>query len=113
MMMTRFVLIVLPQRLAAGRADLQPLLRHVQDEIYDAAVVRPLLKGSYYFLFRFFDMLVIDGLLNLLAKLNVGAGKLLKRLQDGRVGTYLVFFVLGVLALLVFYMVRTAGISVR
>jgi len=70
------------------------------DELYDRILVSPLVKGSYYFLFRFFDMVVIDGFMNGLAKLNQYLGKILRRLQNGVVSTYLFFFVLGVLIIL-------------
>jgi len=79
--------------------------KYYVDEFYNATVVQPILKGSYYFLFRFFDVLIIDGFMNGLGQLNIWAGKLLKRLQDGKVNTYLVFFVLGVLALFIYYIV--------
>jgi NADH-quinone oxidoreductase subunit L len=79
--------------------------KYYVDEIYNAAVVQPVMKGSYYFLFRFFDVLIIDGFMNLVGKLNVGTGKLIKRLQDGKVSTYLVFFVLGVLAVFIYYLI--------
>jgi NADH-quinone oxidoreductase subunit L len=79
--------------------------KYYVDEIYNAAVVLPVLKGSYYFLFRFFDVLVIDGTMNGLGKLNLWAGKLLKRLQDGKVSTYLVVFTLGVVMLFLYYII--------
>jgi len=76
--------------------------KYYVDEIYDWLVVRPLFWGSYYALFRLFDVLVIDGFLNGLASLNAGIGRLLRRVENGAVSTYLFIFVLGVLAVLIY-----------
>jgi len=73
------------------------------DEIYDASVVKPLLRGSYYFLFRIVDVFIVDGFMNGLAFLNNLAGKLLRRFQNGVISTYFFFFVLGVLAVLLYF----------
>ena len=76
--------------------------KYYVDEIYDYSVVKPLLKGSYYFLFRFIDVLIIDGFMNGLAWLNATAGRLARRLQNGAVSTYLFYFVAGALAVEVY-----------
>jgi len=77
--------------------------KYYVDEIYDRLIVSPLIRISYYFLFRFFDMGVIDGvIINGTAKLNQWLGKVLRRLQNGVVQTYLFFFVSGLLIIILF-----------
>jgi NADH-quinone oxidoreductase subunit L len=71
------------------------------DELYDAAIVRPLLWLSRVFLWRGVDAGLIDG-----AGVNGSAftartlGWLGTRFQTGRVGTYVVLFVVGVLVVI-------------
>ena len=69
------------------------------DEVYDALVVRPLMAFSN-FLWRIWDVLVIDGLVNAVGAVVVGTGAVLRLFQSGYVGTYAFFLVLGVLILL-------------
>jgi len=77
--------------------------KYYVDEIYDYTIVQPTLRGSYYFLFRFFDVMIIDGFVNGLAALSAFTGRLLRRFQNGIVSNYLFFFVAGVV-LIIFYM---------
>ncbi len=71
------------------------------DELYDAAIVRPLVWLSRNVLWKTVDAGIIDG-----AGVNGAAfgartmGWLGTRLQTGRIGTYVVLFVIGVLAVL-------------
>jgi len=71
------------------------------DELYDAAIVRPLVWISKNILWKGVDAGLIDG-----AGVNGSAftartlGWLGTRLQTGRTGTYVVLFVVGVLAVL-------------
>ena len=71
------------------------------DELYDAIIVQPLVWISRNILWKGVDAGVIDG-----AGVNGSAftartlGWLGTRLQNGRVGTYVVLFVVGVLAIL-------------
>ena len=69
------------------------------DEIYDAIVVRPLMALSN-FLWRIWDVLVVDGIVNAVGAVVVGTGAVLRLFQSGYVGTYAFFLVLGVLILL-------------
>jgi NADH-quinone oxidoreductase subunit L len=52
------------------------------------------------FLWRVWDVLVIDGIVNAVGAIVVGTGALLRLFQSGYVGTYAFFLVLGVLVLL-------------
>jgi len=69
------------------------------DELYDAVVVRPVLWLSRVVLWKVVDAGAIDGAgVNGSAALARGLGWVGSRFQTGQVGTYVVVFVLGVLA---------------
>ncbi len=71
------------------------------DEIYDALVVRPLVWLSEKVLWRAVDAGVIDGAgVNGSARVARGFGAIGSWLQTGQVGTYVFFFVVGVLLML-------------
>ncbi len=71
------------------------------DEIYDAVIVNPLLWISRNILWKGVDAGAIDGVaVNGSAFLARTVGWMGTRLQTGRVGTYVVLFVVGVLAVL-------------
>jgi NADH-quinone oxidoreductase subunit L len=69
------------------------------DELYQAMVVRPLERLSQW-LWRFFDVGVIDGLVDGTGGLVVLGGTILRLFQNGYVGTYAFFLVLGVVLVL-------------
>jgi NADH-quinone oxidoreductase subunit L len=72
------------------------------DELYDAAIIRPLLSLSRVVLWKGIDAGVIDTAgVNGSAALVRGLGWIGSRLQTGQVGTYVVVFVIGALAVLV------------
>ena len=69
------------------------------DELYDRVIVRPVLGISRVLLWKGVDSGLIDSLgVNGSAALARGLGWLGSRFQTGQVGTYVVVFVLGVLA---------------
>ncbi|TFG88331.1 MAG: NADH-quinone oxidoreductase subunit L, partial [Gemmatimonadales bacterium] len=71
------------------------------DELYDAAIIRPLMWMSRVVLWKGLDAGVIDSAgVNGSAALARGLGWLGSRLQTGQIGTYVVVFVLGALAVL-------------
>jgi NADH-quinone oxidoreductase subunit L len=68
------------------------------DEIYDRFVVRPFMAVSEW-LWRVWDSLVVDGLVNGVGyTFELGSG-MLKLVQTGFVGTYALWLTLGVIAL--------------
>jgi len=69
------------------------------DELYQAMVVRPLERLSQW-LWRFFDVGVIDGVVDGTGGLVVLGGTILRLFQNGYVGTYAFFLVLGVVLVL-------------
>jgi NADH-quinone oxidoreductase subunit L len=70
------------------------------DELYDAILVRPVVQASVA-LWRFWDQRIIDGVVNGVGYTVEAASALLRLVQTGFVGTYALWFTLGVLALLV------------
>ena len=69
------------------------------DELYDRAIVRPLVAFSVV-LWRFWDEKIVDGAVNGVAGTFEGASAVLRLFQTGFVGTYAFFLTLGVAALL-------------
>jgi len=77
------------------------LEKYYVDEIYDRVIVRPLLFLSRVILWKGVDQGLVDGAgVNGTAFVAKTVGWLGTRLQSGRVGTYVVLFVVGVLAVL-------------
>ena len=71
------------------------------DEIYDAAIVRPLVWLSRVVLWKGVDQGLVDGAgVNGTAKLSRGLGWMGSRLQTGQVGVYVVLFLVGALWIL-------------
>src|SRR5262249_41483407 len=69
------------------------------DELYQAIIVRPLERLSQW-LWRFFDVGVLDGIVDGTGGLVLLSGTLLRVFQNGYVGTYAFFLVLGVVIVL-------------
>jgi NADH-quinone oxidoreductase subunit L len=89
---------LLPAREAPAESGLQKVLlrKWYVDEVYDAIVVRPVMWLSHRALWRGVDVGVIDGLfVNGSATAARAVGWIGSRLQSGRVGMYVFFFVLG------------------
>ncbi|MDX9857231.1 MAG: NADH-quinone oxidoreductase subunit L [candidate division Zixibacteria bacterium] len=76
--------------------------KYYVDEIYGATVVRPLVNGSL-FLWKVVDVVIIDGLINGLAVVGRDASELLRFTQGGRVRSYATIFVVGVVALVAYF----------
>jgi NADH-quinone oxidoreductase subunit L len=97
----------LPERLRERAAGLHRLLlnKYFVDEIYDQSVVRPTLGFSSW-LWRIFDAGVIDGLVNGTAGALTASGRLWRRVQDGNVQHYALSFLVGVAAILAYYVWR-------
>ena len=73
------------------------------DELYDTIAVRPTLALARR-LWTFWDVKVVDGTVNGVGYVFEGASALLGLLQTGFVGTYALFFTLGVVALLLHFL---------
>jgi len=69
--------------------------KYYVDEIYDGAVVNPLITGSEW-IYGHFDLKVIDGTVNSSASAAGFFGKILSYLQTGLVKDYALIFLLGI-----------------
>jgi len=75
------------------------------DEIYDFLIRKPL-DGLSVFFYKVVDLLVIDGFVNGLGKISVRSSKGLRLLQTGNVGFYIFMMVVGIIAILVYSLVK-------
>jgi len=74
--------------------------KYYVDEIYDAAIIKPILVGSREGLWKIFDIGVIDGLLHTIGQVVTEAGLLFRHLQAGFVRGYAAIILLGALAVI-------------
>ncbi len=93
-----------PEGAAGFRARFAGLARAVAnkywiDELYDRIAVRPLVALARWF-WRFWDQVIVDGIVNGVGYTVEGVSALLRLFQTGFVGTYALFFTIGVVALL-------------
>ncbi len=94
----------LPERLATGFRRAYELLlnKYFVDEIYDAVIVRPVVALSGW-LWRRFDVGVIDGLVNGTARGVITNGEWWRRWQTGNVQHYALSLFLGALMVAAYY----------
>ena len=92
----------LPDRLAATFSGLYNLVynKYFVDEIYDAAVVNPVVAGSREVLWKGVDVAVIDGAVNGAGNRARGIGGVLKQVQSGNIRSYAAWVLLGSVVLL-------------
>ena len=90
--------------LARRMRALHSLLFHKYyvDEIYDAAIVKPLVDGSREFLWRGIDIDIIDGCVNGAARMVQNTGSLLKNIQNGFVRSYATWILAGAVLILLY-----------
>jgi NADH-quinone oxidoreductase subunit L len=86
-----------PERITAALGGLYTLVynKYFVDEIYDTAVVRPLIDGSTAVLWHVMDQDVIDGAVNGVGTESKGIGGILKLLQGGNIRSYATWVVVG------------------
>jgi NADH-quinone oxidoreductase subunit L len=75
------------------------------DEIYDWLIRKPLDALSVFF-YKVVDLLIIDGFVNGLGKVSVKSSKGLRLLQTGNVGFYIFMMVVGIIAILVYSLIK-------
>lgn len=92
---------LIPQNLVKRFPKIYRLLfnKYYVDEIYNAAFVNPLVRGSEV-IYDNFDLKVIDGALNGAASVTGHAGKILSYIQTGFIKDYALVFLLGVIIFL-------------
>ena len=93
-----------PARLGGIFGFMRPVLDHkwYVDSLYDLVIVRPLNAVSSWFA-RFFDPKIIDGAVNGVGQVCIDAGEYVRRLQNGAVPTYAFSILLGVVAVLLYF----------
>jgi NADH-quinone oxidoreductase subunit L len=87
----------LPEKLANKAHALYSIIqnKYYVDELYDAVIVHPLVRTSTEFLWKFVDVIVIDGAVNGVGSLVRGSAKGLRRMQTGYVRAYAGWILLG------------------
>jgi NADH-quinone oxidoreductase subunit L len=85
--------------------------KYFVDEMYDTAVVRPLVDGSTTVLWHVMDQGVIDGAVNGVGKESRDVGGILKLLQGGNIRSYATWVVVGAVLLLVVMGVTAMGFA--
>jgi NADH-quinone oxidoreductase subunit L len=86
--------------------------KYFVDEGIFAAIIRPIHRISESFLWRFFDVIIIDGSVNGVAKTALWSAGILRRLQTGYVFSYALGIVIGCVAILgalVLYLAHATG----
>ncbi len=91
-----------------GRRPLRALPRVLEekyyvDEAYDAALIRPIKTGSREVLWKFFDVNVIDGIVNGVGRGMVQLGRIARYLQPGFVRSYAAIILLGALVVIGYF----------
>lgn len=91
-----------PESLAARYRGAYNLLfnKYKVDELYDAVVVTPLQKTSELFLWKIFDVKIVDGIVNGVPKLFASISSVARKVQTGIAQSYVFVFVLGVVIIL-------------
>ena len=74
--------------------------KYYVDELYDFAIVSPILSTSRSFLWKFFDVKIVDGAVNGAASLAGFSSKYLRRIQTGVAQNYAMAFVVGLIVVL-------------
>src|SRR5579863_3531273 len=93
----------LADSIAKGFGGLYTLVynKYFVDEMYDAAVVEPLIEGSRTVLWRGMDAGLIDGIVNGVGRRSRGVGSILRLIQSGNIRSYAAWVVLGSIVLLI------------
>jgi NADH-quinone oxidoreductase subunit L len=84
--------------------------KYFVDEIYDAAVVKPLIGGSRWVLWKGADAGLIDGSVNGVGTLSQGVGGVLRKLQSGNIRSYATWVLLGSLLAMVILALATTDV---
>jgi NADH-quinone oxidoreductase subunit L len=100
-----------PEAAEAVARSAQPVYRllsnkYYVDELYDTAVVQPIKRGSEQVLWKGVDVGLIDGAVNGTASFVSGSSSVLRRLQSGLVRAYAASLLVGVVAILGYYLWR-------
>jgi NADH-quinone oxidoreductase subunit L len=75
--------------------------KYFVDEMYDAALVRPLVRGSRELLWKLLDTAAIDGAVNGVGARALDVGGVLRRIQSGNIRSYATWVVFGAVMLII------------
>jgi NADH-quinone oxidoreductase subunit L len=93
----------LPGKVASALGGFYTLVynKYFVDEVYDAAVVHPLIEGSTTVLWHGVDQGVIDATVNGVGYQSQGIGRILRLIQSGNIRSYATWVVLGSVVVLI------------
>jgi NADH-quinone oxidoreductase subunit L len=96
----------LPGSLAAKAHAMYSILlnKYYVDELYDAVIVWPVVRTSREFLWKFVDVLMIDGAVNGVGEIVRGSAKALRHMQTGYVRTYAAWILLGAVVVVAWFL---------
>jgi len=77
--------------------------KYYVDEVYDATLINPIKNGSRVGLWRFFDLGVIDGIVNGTGRLMSNVGSVVRYMQPGFVRSYAAIILFGALAVIGYF----------
>jgi NADH-quinone oxidoreductase subunit L len=80
--------------------------KYYVDEIYDAAIINPILGTSRNFLWRILDVKIIDGAINGIAHLFGETGSAMRFLQTGFARSYAAIMLVGAIVLILYFTFR-------
>ncbi len=80
--------------------------KYYLDEIYDATVVNPIFKTSESFLYKIFDVRIIDGLVNGVARFSARLSFDWRKIQSGIIHDYAALAVTGVILIVLFFLFK-------
>jgi len=83
--------------------------KYYVDEIYDAAIIHPVLNGSTNVLWKRADVGIIDGMVNGAGQSIRNFGSVLKNVQNGLIRSYAAWILLGMVAVLLYLYVFARG----
>jgi len=97
----------LPGRISSAASAFYSILtnKYYVDEIYDAILVHPIVLGAREFLWKFVDVLIIDGLVNGVGQAVRSLADGLRQMQTGYVRTYAGWILFGGIVI-VFWFLR-------
>ncbi|MBI3814515.1 MAG: NADH-quinone oxidoreductase subunit L [Nitrospinae bacterium] len=98
----------IPERLASRYQSVHRLIfnKYYIDELYDAVFVNPIKNISASFLWKIFDVKIIDGIVNDTADFFMEFGQLLRRYQTGLVRNYAFSMLFGGLVIIGYYLLK-------
>lgn len=80
--------------------------KYYVDEIYNAAIINPIHMISKWGLWKFVDVLIIDGIVNGVARLMSGIGGWLRGMQTGFARSYAAIILIGAVAVIGYFAFR-------